>query len=88
MHARGQIDPGQTLVHESVIGTTFRSRVERLTTVGPYPAVVPSFTGQAWITGMSQVGLDPSDPFFEGFTLAALASGECRTALADRAGDR
>jgi proline racemase len=84
MHARGEIEPGQRFVHESVIGTTFRSRVEELTTVGPYPAVVPSFTGQAWITGMSQVGLDPSDPFFEGFTLAALASGECRTALADR----
>ena len=81
MHERGQVEVGETFIHESVIGTTFSSRIERLTTVGPYPAVIPSFTGQAWITGTSQVGLDPTDPFFEGFTLAALASGACRTAL-------
>jgi proline racemase len=81
MHERGEITEGETFVHESVIGTTFSSRIDQLTTVGPYPAVISSFTGQAWITGMSQVGLDPTDPFFEGFTLAMLASGECRTAL-------
>lgn len=81
MHERRQIGIGETFIHESVIGTTFSSRIEQLTSIGPYPAVIPSFTGQAWITGMSQVGLDPADPFFEGFTLAALASGECRTAL-------
>lgn len=25
---------------------------------------------QAWITGMGQIGLDPSDPFLKGYPLA------------------
>jgi proline racemase len=70
LHAAGLIEPGERFVHESVIGTRFDSRIEELTTVGSYPAVVPSVTGQAWITELSQVGLDPSDPFPEGYTLS------------------
>jgi len=34
------------------------------------PAVIPSIAGQAWITGIYQIGLDPSDPFPNGFTLS------------------
>jgi proline racemase len=33
-------------------------------------AVVPSVAGQAWITDVSQVGIDPTDPFPEGYTLS------------------
>ena len=33
------------------------------------PAVVPTVTGRAWITGMAQYMLDPVDPFPEGFEL-------------------
>ena len=70
MHARGDIERGQFLVHESIIGTTFDARVESTTTVGPYPAVIPSVAGQAWITGMATIGLDPTDPFPYGSTLS------------------
>jgi proline racemase len=70
MHARDQIRPGETFVHESLIGSTFDSTIESLTTVGGREAVVPSVAGQAWITDMSQVGLDPSDPFPLGYTLS------------------
>ena len=70
MHARGQVAAGETFVHESVIGSRFLSSIEGLTTVGPYPAVVPSVTGQAWITELCQVGYDPSDPFPTGYTLS------------------
>lgn len=70
MHARHQIRPGDNFVHESLIGSRFDSRIESLTTVGEYPAVVPSVAGQAWITDMSQVGLDPTDPFPLGYTLS------------------
>lgn len=73
MHLRGEIEPGELFVHESVIGTRFESRIEELTQVGPYPAVIPSFTGQAWITGQAQYGVDPTDPFPAGFTMATLA---------------
>lgn len=70
MHARGQIAVGETFVHESVIGSRFRATVDQPTTVGPYPAVVCSVTGQAWITELCQVGYDPSDPFRTGYTLS------------------
>lgn len=70
LHARGLIEVGETLVHESVIGTRFDSSVVETTTVGEYAAVVPSVAGQAWITGIYQFGLDPTDPFPRGFTVA------------------
>ena len=37
--------------------------------VGEHEAVVPTVTGQAWITGTAQYMLDPTDPYPEGFVL-------------------
>jgi proline racemase len=45
------------------------------TTVGPYPAVIPTITGQAWIYGLSTYLVDPSDPFQEGFTIGDIWGG-------------
>jgi proline racemase len=39
------------------------------TTVGGVPAVVPEFSGRAWITGTATYLLDPDDPFPAGFVL-------------------
>lgn len=69
MHARGEIEVGETFVHESLIGTRFDSRIEETTTIGKFPAIVPSVAGQAWISGIHLVGLNATDPFPEGFTL-------------------
>ncbi len=33
------------------------------------PAVIPTITGRAWVTGTAQYMLDPDDPFPEGFEL-------------------
>ncbi len=70
LHAKGQIAEGQTFIHESVIGSKFRARIVGTTKVGGYDAIIPSVTGRAWITHISQHGLDPSDPFPEGYTVA------------------
>ena len=56
-------------MHESVIGTRFTGRLVGETEVGGRPAVIPEITGRAWITGMGQYLLDPSDPFPAGFSL-------------------
>jgi proline racemase len=69
LHARGQIDVGETFLHRSIIDTTFDCRIESLTRVGDVEAIVPSVAGQAWITDFSKVGVDPSDPFPQGVTL-------------------
>ena len=70
LHAKGKLPLGQDYVHEGILGTTFTGRLVEETRVGPYPAVVPTLAGQAWITGFANYVLDPTDPFPEGFTLS------------------
>jgi proline racemase len=69
LHARGLLPLGADFVNESFIGTRFTGRLTGETTVGGLPAVVPTVTGRAWITGTAQYFLDPSDPFPAGFLL-------------------
>ena len=69
LHARGQLREGETFVHESLIGTEFIGRIRGTTTVGSEPAILPTITGQGWITAFHQYVLDPSDPFPLGFRL-------------------
>ena len=56
-------------MHGSVIGTTFTGRLVGTTTVGAFPAVIPTVRGRAWITGMAHYLLDPDDPFPAGFLM-------------------
>jgi proline racemase len=60
--ARGA-GPRQPYVHESLIGSRFTGRLVEETTVGGLPAVVPTIRGRAWITGLGQYLLDPTDPY-------------------------
>ena len=69
LHARGELAINQDFINESYIGTRFIGRLVESTTVGNYPAVVPTITGRAWVTGTAQYFLDPSDPFPKGFLL-------------------
>ena len=67
--ARGALKVGDDFVHESIIGSLFRGRVEDTTRVGPFDAIVPSVAGQAWITGHNTIFLDDRDPFVKGFSV-------------------
>jgi proline racemase len=69
LHARGELALDTDFVNESVLGTRFTGRLVETTTVGDLPAVVPTITGRAWITGMGSYLLDPTDPFPSGFAL-------------------
>jgi len=69
LHARGALHAGDTMTHASVIGSTFDGRVVSETTVAGRPAIVPAIRGSAWITGLMQVVVDPTDPFPEGYLL-------------------
>ncbi len=69
MHARGQLGLGQDFRHEGILGTLFTGRLLSETQVGPYKAVIPTLSGQAWITGFNNYVLDPTDPFPQGFTV-------------------
>ena len=69
LHARGELALDTDFVNESFIGTTFTGRLVEETTVAGIPAVVPTITGRAWVTGTAQYILDPDDPFPAGFLL-------------------
>jgi proline racemase len=69
LHARGDLQVGEAMTHASVLGTTFDGRIVSETTVGDRPAIVPAIRGSAWITGITQVIVDPTDPFPEGYLL-------------------
>jgi proline racemase len=69
LHAKGNLPLHQDFVHEGILGTTFTGRLVEETRVGPYAAVVPTLSGQAWITGFAQYVVDPEDPFPNGFTV-------------------
>lgn len=69
LHARGELKLDTDFRNESFIGTHFIGRLVEETTVGGVPAVVPTVTGRAWVTGTAQYFLDPDDPFPQGFQL-------------------
>jgi proline racemase len=69
LHARGELPLDTDFENESFIGTRFIGRLVEQTSVGELPAVVPTITGRAWITGTAQYFLDPADPFPVGFQL-------------------
>ena len=68
-HARGEVDVGETIVVESLVGSRFTGSVAARATVGPYPAVVPKVGGDAHIIGRNEILIDPEDPFRAGFLI-------------------
>ena len=60
--AKGELEPGQWFVSESVIGTRFLARATGSATVGGLAAVVAEVQGSAWITGLQTFVIDPDDP--------------------------
>lgn len=72
LYARGALALHEDFRHEGILGTVFTGRLVEETTAGSYPAVIPTLSGQAWITGLSSYTLDPGDPFPDGFTVGDL----------------
>ncbi len=69
LFARGDLKVGDDFVHESIIGSLFKGRVEAETSVGGYKAMIPSIGGWARMTGYNTIFIDDRDPFHHGFTV-------------------
>lgn len=69
-HAKGLLGKGGSFVHESIIGSLFKGRVEDVTEVAGRPAIIPSIAGWARVTGLNTIFIDSRDPFAGGFTVA------------------
>ena len=65
--AKGKLKEGDAFIHESIIGSVFKGKVEAVTSLGEKKAIIPSIEGSARITGYNSIILDENDPYVEGF---------------------
>jgi proline racemase len=70
LRARGEMQVGDRYLARSIIGSEFLGRIEADTTLGGRPAIIPSISGRAWITGRRTEMLDPADPWPAGYRLS------------------
>ncbi|MCB9947009.1 MAG: proline racemase family protein [Rhodospirillaceae bacterium] len=70
LHARGRMGVGDRFEATSIIGSRMTGRIAAETTVAGRPAIVPTVTGRAWITGRHAYAVDPSDPWPRGYRVA------------------
>ena len=68
-YKRGEIELGQAIVIESIIGSRFEVSAFEETRFGEYDAIVPLVKGRAFMTGSHEFWLDPDDPYQHGFIL-------------------
>lgn len=68
--AKGQLKVGDSMIGRSIIDSRFDCSIVEQTSVAGKPAIVPSITGRAWITGTKQVLLDPDDPWPDGYKIS------------------
>ncbi|PBC20007.1 MULTISPECIES: 4-hydroxyproline epimerase [unclassified Mesorhizobium] len=69
LHAKGKLKAGDAFVHESIIGSLFKGKVEKEVTVAGRPAIIPSIGGWARMTGLNTIFIDDRDPFAHGFVV-------------------
>ena len=67
--ARGDLKKGDDFIHESIIGSLFRGRVEDNVTLGETEAIIPSIGGWARVTGYNTIFIDERDPYAHGFVV-------------------
>lgn len=69
LHAKGRLKAGEAFVHESIIGSLFKGKVEQEVVVAGKPAIIPSIGGWARMTGLNTIFIDDRDPFAHGFVV-------------------
>ena len=69
-YAKKELRLHESMIIESIIGSTFTGRVVDTIRYGPYDAVIPEVEGSAYITGRLEFLRDAGDPLVNGFTLS------------------
>ncbi len=65
--AKGELEMGQSITIESILGTTMEVQALKRTSFGDYEAIIPEVQGSAHITGQHSFYFDPMDSLKEGF---------------------
>ncbi|MBI9072524.1 MAG: proline racemase family protein [Melioribacteraceae bacterium] len=68
-HYKGELETGESMKIESILGTVFKGTVKEETTYGKYKAVIPEVEGTAFITGKNEFVIDTEDILKDGFIL-------------------
>lgn len=67
-YRKGKLKTGDVFVHESIIGSIFKGRIEEELEVNGMPAIRPSIEGWAKIYGYNEISIDrEDDPYAYGF---------------------
>ncbi|MFZ5946086.1 MAG: proline racemase family protein [Bacillota bacterium] len=69
LHSKGLLKVGELFSHKSIIGTVFEGKIDSLTTVDKYQAIVPHIKGRAFITGFNKLVIESDDILKYGFFL-------------------
>lgn len=69
MHAKGEIDIGQTRTFESIAGSRFSGAVARTAKAGPHEAIIARVGGRAYYSGRSEFIVEADDELGRGFLL-------------------
>lgn len=75
LHAKGELKLNQKFRHEGILGNVFTGELVEEVRIGGHNAVVPTVSGEAWITGFNTMVLDHTDPFPEGFVIGDIWAG-------------
>ncbi|CAN5471868.1 proline racemase family protein [soil metagenome] len=70
LHAKGLMRVGDRYLGRSIIESRFEGAITEEITLAGRPAIIPSITGRAWISGTSTLMLDPADPWPRGYRIA------------------
>jgi len=70
LHAKGQMKVGDRYLGRSIIDSRFDCRIDAEVSLAGKRAIVPTIAGSAWVTGIHQHTLDPSDPYPSGYRLS------------------
>ncbi|MFT4650172.1 MAG: proline racemase [Flavobacteriales bacterium] len=70
MAARGQVNIGETKIARSIIESEFQVQVEGQKEIDGQLCVLPIISGRGWIHGIHQIGVDPSDPYQQGYKVS------------------
>ena len=68
-YAKGELAVGQSMTIESILGSRFTGEVARTQTYGPYEAVIPKVSGDAYVCGVNKFVIQPDDELRYGFLL-------------------
>lgn len=70
MAARGQVIIGETKLARSIIDSEFQVQVTAQEEIDGQSCVLPQISGRGWIHGIHQIGVDPTDPYQQGYKVS------------------